>query len=52
MSADGKATLDKGLLLEEREKFIPLDTSKPYKFNADTTGVCKCTVTIIGSVYE
>ncbi|KAI0695406.1 peptidase family M1-domain-containing protein [Cerioporus squamosus] len=26
------------LLLDEREKFIPLDTSKPFKLNADTTG--------------
>ncbi|KAI1788458.1 peptidase family M1-domain-containing protein [Ganoderma leucocontextum] len=35
---DGKAVLNKDILLDEREKFIPLDTSKPYKINADTTG--------------
>ena len=32
--------LNKDILLDEREKFIPLDTSKPYKINADTTGFC------------
>ncbi|KAH9857712.1 leucyl aminopeptidase [Lenzites betulinus] len=36
--AEGKTTLNKDLLLDEREKFIPLDTSKPFKLNADTTG--------------
>ena len=45
MSADGKATLDNDILLDERENFIPLDTSKPYKLNADTTGFCMCFVT-------
>ncbi|KAI0831781.1 leucyl aminopeptidase [Trametes gibbosa] len=36
--AEGKATLNKNLLLDEREKFIPIDISKPFKLNADTTG--------------
>ena len=40
VSADGKAVVNKDLLLDEREKFIPLDTSKPFKLNADTTGFC------------
>ncbi|KAI9056855.1 leucyl aminopeptidase [Trametes sanguinea] len=35
---DGKPVLNKEVLLDEREKFIPLDTSKPFKLNADTTG--------------
>ncbi|TBU29067.1 peptidase family M1-domain-containing protein [Dichomitus squalens] len=35
---DGKAVVNNDILLNEREKFIPLDTSKPYKLNADTTG--------------
>ncbi|OJT04088.1 Aminopeptidase 2, mitochondrial [Trametes pubescens] len=35
---EGKSLLNKATLLDEREKFIPLDTSKPYKLNADTTG--------------
>ncbi|RPD63715.1 hypothetical protein L227DRAFT_496652 [Lentinus tigrinus ALCF2SS1-6] len=34
-SEDGK---NKDVLLDEREKFIPLDTSKPFKLNSDTTG--------------
>ncbi|KAI0747687.1 peptidase family M1-domain-containing protein [Daedaleopsis nitida] len=38
VSADGNAVLNKDLLLDEREKFIPLDTSKPFKLNAGTTG--------------
>ncbi len=38
---EGKSLLNKATLLDEREKFIPLDTSKPYKLNADTTGFCK-----------
>ncbi|RDX52652.1 hypothetical protein OH76DRAFT_1553921 [Lentinus brumalis] len=37
-SPDGKTVINKDLLLDEREKFIPLDTDKPYKLNADTTG--------------
>ncbi|KAI0373350.1 leucyl aminopeptidase [Pilatotrama ljubarskyi] len=37
VDADGKTTINKDILLDEREKFIPLDTSKPYKLNADTT---------------
>ena len=40
VSADGTPVLDKDVLLDEREKFIPLDTSKPFKLNADTTGFC------------
>ncbi len=41
-SPDGKTVINKDLLLDEREKFIPLDTSKPFKLNADTTGFCEC----------
>ncbi|KAI0717276.1 peptidase family M1-domain-containing protein [Cerioporus squamosus] len=36
-AADGKPSVNK-VLLEEREKLIPLETSKPFKLNADTTG--------------
>lgn len=42
---DGQAILDKSAILQEREKNIPLDTSKPFKLNAGTTGVCKFTNT-------
>ncbi|KAJ8489143.1 hypothetical protein ONZ51_g3140 [Trametes cubensis] len=38
VDASGKPILNKDILLDEREKFIPLDTSKPFKLNADTTG--------------
>ena len=41
VSADGNTVINKDLLLDEREKFIPLDTSKPFKLNADTTGFCE-----------
>lgn len=37
---DGKSTTDNSLILDTREKFIPLDTTRPYKLNANTTGVC------------
>ncbi|KAI0743398.1 peptidase family M1-domain-containing protein [Daedaleopsis nitida] len=35
---DGTPVLDKDILLDEREKFIPLDTSRPFKLNGGTTG--------------
>lgn len=37
---DGKASVDKGILLKEREMKVSLDTSRPFKLNAGTTGVC------------
>ena len=40
VSDDGTAVVNKDILLDEREKFIPLDTSKTFKLNADTTGFC------------
>lgn len=36
---DGKYSIDKTAILEEREKFFPLDTSKSFKLNANTVGV-------------
>jgi len=39
---DGKPTIDNSLILDTRERFIPLDTTKAYKLNAGTTGVCMC----------
>jgi len=38
---DGQAVVDKSAILQEREKNFPLDTSKPFKLNAGTAGVCK-----------
>lgn len=38
---DGKAFVDTAALLQEREATITLDTSKPFKLNAGTTGVCE-----------
>ncbi|KAH9483761.1 Aminopeptidase 2, mitochondrial [Psilocybe cubensis] len=36
---DGKAVIDRTPILTEREKSIPLDTTKPFKLNAGTNGV-------------
>ncbi|KAI0086651.1 peptidase family M1-domain-containing protein [Irpex rosettiformis] len=36
---NGKAKIDRSLLLDQREITIALDTSKPFKLNAGTTGV-------------
>ncbi|KAK1231989.1 Aminopeptidase 2 mitochondrial [Marasmius sp. AFHP31] len=36
---DGSTSIDRSLVLEEREKTYPLDTSRPYKLNAGTSGV-------------
>ncbi|KAF8985615.1 leucyl aminopeptidase [Cyathus striatus] len=36
---NGKTSIDRTVVLQERENFIPLDTNKPYKLNAGTTGV-------------
>ena len=38
---DGKYSVDKTALLQEREQIFPIDTSKHYKLNAGTVGVCK-----------
>ena len=43
--------LNKDILLDEREKFIPLDTSKPYKINADTTGFCVSSISHARKLY-
>ncbi|KAF9036751.1 hypothetical protein BJ165DRAFT_1532853 [Panaeolus papilionaceus] len=36
---DGKASVDHSVILEEREKVIPVDTTQPFKLNAGTAGV-------------
>ncbi|KAF5326661.1 hypothetical protein D9619_004256 [Psilocybe cf. subviscida] len=36
---DGKTSVDKTVLLKEREAKISLDTSRPFKLNSGTTGV-------------
>ena len=43
---DGKRKIDNSLILDTREKTIPLDTTKPYKINANTTGVCMSSVVV------
>ena len=40
VDGDGKSVVDHTIVLDERDKKIPLDTSKPFKLNAGTTGVC------------
>lgn len=37
---DGKAIIDRSKILEEREKAFTVDTTKPFKLNSGTTGVC------------
>ncbi|TFK74328.1 leucyl aminopeptidase [Pluteus cervinus] len=37
--SDGKATIDRGAVLSEREKTFAIDTTKPFKLNAGTNGV-------------
>lgn len=39
--ASGKPQVDRAIVLDEREKFIPLDTSNSFKLNGGTTGVCQ-----------
>ncbi|KAF8969809.1 leucyl aminopeptidase [Flammula alnicola] len=36
---DGKSSVDTSAILQERQTAIALDTTKPFKLNADTTGV-------------
>lgn len=40
--ASGKTIIDKTAVLDSRESTFALDTSKPYKLNAGTNGVCEC----------
>lgn len=39
-SVDGQSLVDNTALLETREAEFKLDTTKPFKINADTNGVC------------
>ncbi|KAL0066491.1 Aminopeptidase 2 mitochondrial [Marasmius tenuissimus] len=41
---DGSTSIDKSLVLDEREKAYPLDTSRPYKLNAGTSGIASFTL--------
>lgn len=45
--ANGKAIVNSEALLTEREQFFKIDTSKPFKLNAGTTGVCESRIRII-----
>ncbi|OCH95247.1 hypothetical protein OBBRIDRAFT_788437 [Obba rivulosa] len=38
VSKNGDATIDKQVVLQDREATIPIDTSKPFKLNAGTVG--------------
>jgi hypothetical protein len=40
VDSNSKPKVDHTILLDEREKFIPLDMSKPFKLNAGTVSVC------------
>ncbi|GBE82604.1 Aminopeptidase 1 [Sparassis crispa] len=39
VSEQGDVVVQKNIVLDEREKFIPIDTRKPFKLNAGTVGV-------------
>ncbi|EEB88327.1 hypothetical protein MPER_13892, partial [Moniliophthora perniciosa FA553] len=41
VDANGKAVVDNAAVLDAREKTYSLDTSKPFKLNAGTNGVCE-----------
>lgn len=41
VDANGKPTVDETAVLDTREKTFAVDTSKPFKLNAGTNGVCK-----------
>jgi aminopeptidase 2 len=36
-----KVKVDNSVVLDTREKTLAIDTSKPFKLNAGTYGVCK-----------
>lgn len=40
MEANGVVTVNKAAILDQREQFISLDTSKPFKLNAGNAGYC------------
>jgi hypothetical protein len=38
---EGKPHVDHKAVLDTRERFFPLDVSRPFKLNAGTVGVCE-----------
>lgn len=40
VDASGQGSVDNAAMLDTREKFFPLDVSRPYKLNAGSVGVC------------
>lgn len=38
---NGKASVDKTAVLDSRESTISIDTTRPFKLNAGTSGVCQ-----------
>ncbi|KAG8887646.1 Aminopeptidase 2 mitochondrial [Tulasnella sp. 332] len=45
VDADGKVSVDRAILLTEREATIKVDTSRPFKLNSGTTGVYRVAYT-------
>jgi aminopeptidase 2 len=41
VDSTGKGIVNKAVVLKERENTFELDTSKPFKLNAGTTGTCE-----------
>jgi aminopeptidase 2 len=46
-----KVNIDKSVVLDTREKTLAIDTSKPFKLNAGTYGVCKFVFWLIAFVF-
>lgn len=38
--SNGKTTVDRSIVLDQREATVALDTSRPFKLNGGTIGVC------------
>lgn len=51
-AAPGQARVDNSALLETREAEFALDTTKPFKLNADTNGVCELSLRLLYTVTD
>ena len=50
VSENGQPVINNEIVLDQREMTIPLDTSKPFKLNAGTVGVCESLTWLAGSI--
>jgi aminopeptidase 2 len=40
VDGDGNCHIDRSVVMTKREETYPVDTSRPFKLNAGTSGVC------------